>query len=129
MPKQSTVNSVPVSKQFVSIKNYSSVHRNNPKSLQCSLYSLSQMHSVFLRVPWAITLSGRETLPEFLSYSLPLVHESAFQLRTKYPRCTRTISKYPQRRKNSVRLARASLNSDLFTLNYHQVKWQNVKFH
>lgn len=99
----SIVNSVPLSKQFVSIKNCSSMHRNNSESLR-RLYGLSQMHSVFLRVPWAITLSGRETLPEFLSHSLLLAYESAFQLRTKYPRCTPTISKCPQRRKNSIRL-------------------------
>lgn len=34
MCKQSTVNSVPLSKQFVFIKNYSSMHRNNPESLR-----------------------------------------------------------------------------------------------
>lgn len=64
--------------------------------MQCRFYDLSQMHSVFLRIPRAITLSGRETLLEFLSYSLLLAHESAFQLRAECLRCTRTTAKYPQ---------------------------------
>lgn len=77
--------------------------------MQCSLYDLSQMHSVFLRIPRAITLSGRETLLEFLSYSPRLAHESAFQLRAECPRCTRTTAKYPQRWRNSIGLSRWSV--------------------